>query len=307
MQHWRKSNESGQALVLVLLSLAVVLTLVLFVLSRTITDITVSSRQEEAVRAFSAAEAGIERALVIGSGSSGSIQIGDASYEASVTSYAEGSFDFNYPINMSSGESATTWFVAHDDDGTTVCDGLNPCFTGSSIKVCWGRPGTSSSASTTPAIEVSVLYASTPNNLATAAIGRSAFDPNTNRATVGTSGVAPNGFSAVDVGTCTIDEVAYQFHKTIQFSDLGIPSSAYNNAGGLQLARVRMFYNTDRTHNMGVTVNLGTNSTLPSQGANIISTGTAGESNRRLEVFQGWPEVPSVLEYALYSGGDLTK
>src|SRR6185369_6746883 len=95
-------NESGQALVLVLLSLAVVLTLVLFVLSRSVTDVAVSSRQEEAVRAFSAAEAGVERALVVGS-SSGSTQIGDATYKANVTSYAEGLPDFNYPIVMSSG------------------------------------------------------------------------------------------------------------------------------------------------------------------------------------------------------------
>ncbi len=45
---------------LVLLSMSVVLTLVLFILSRSITDIAVTTSQEEAVRAFSAAEAGVD-------------------------------------------------------------------------------------------------------------------------------------------------------------------------------------------------------------------------------------------------------
>ena len=50
--------ESGQALLLVLLGMAVVLTIVLSILSRSVTDIAVTSREEEALRAFSAAEAG---------------------------------------------------------------------------------------------------------------------------------------------------------------------------------------------------------------------------------------------------------
>ena len=42
----KTAHNAGQALVLVLLSLAVVLTLVLFILSRTITDIAVSTSEE---------------------------------------------------------------------------------------------------------------------------------------------------------------------------------------------------------------------------------------------------------------------
>jgi Tfp pilus assembly protein PilX len=83
-----RKSQKGQALVLVLLSLSVVLTLVLFILSRSITDVAVSSKEEESARAFSAAEAGIERSLVVGSGNSS--DIGDAHYVASVTSFALG-------------------------------------------------------------------------------------------------------------------------------------------------------------------------------------------------------------------------
>src|SRR5688572_30522373 len=122
-----KKFEQGQALVLVLLSLAVVLTLVLFILSRSITDVAISSRQEESVRAFSAAEAGIEKSLVIGAGTS-LTTIGDAKYSSEVSDYSEGSQDFIYPINMASGDYATTWFMAHDSSGNLVCDISSPCF-----------------------------------------------------------------------------------------------------------------------------------------------------------------------------------
>jgi len=60
-------NQKGQAVLIVLLSLSVVLIVVMFVVSRSITDISLSTKEENSLRAFSAAEAGIERALVIGS------------------------------------------------------------------------------------------------------------------------------------------------------------------------------------------------------------------------------------------------
>lgn len=281
-------NQSGQALVVVLLSLSVVLTLVLFVLSRSITDVTVSSSDEQSVRAFSAAEAGIERALVIGQ----SYNDPNLNFSSTVTSFAEGAKDFNYPIALSSGESATTWFTAHDANGNTICDLSNACFTGDTVKLCWGAPGTDANVATTPAVEISIFYDSK--------IARGVYDPNVSRR-------GSNNFSAPDNGTCTVGGVSYAFYKTITLSSLGIPSGSYNLAGGLQFARTRMFYNTTTTHPVGLSVNFANDSVLPSQGMDISSTGTAGESNRRLNVFQGFPEAPSIFDYAVYSGVGLTK
>ena len=56
----RLQNQSGQALLLVLLSMAVILTVVLSILSRSILDVAVTTGEEEALRAFSAAEAGMQ-------------------------------------------------------------------------------------------------------------------------------------------------------------------------------------------------------------------------------------------------------
>jgi len=59
----KKDLLSGQAVLLVVLTLAVVLTLVLSVISRTITDVKITTVEGDSLRAFSAAEAGIERHL----------------------------------------------------------------------------------------------------------------------------------------------------------------------------------------------------------------------------------------------------
>jgi len=267
-------NQSGQALVLVLLSLAVVLTVVLYILSRGITDVAVSSRQEESVRAFSAAEAGIEKALVIGNSSS---LIGDASYTASVSNFAEGSKSFNYPILLYSGDSSTIWFASHD---------ATPGFTGNVIEVCWGKPGTRSDTDTTPAAEIIIYYGSTK-------VARVAYDSNNSRRVT-------NHFSPPNSGICSIGGTNYAFGKNFNLSSLGV-------SGTLQFMRVKMLYNTDVSHPIGVNVNFSGNSVLPSQGKNIVSTGIAGVSNRRIEVFQGWPEIPSIFEYPIYSPSGLTK
>jgi len=286
-----RKSQSGQALVLVLLSLAVVLTLVLFILSRSVTDVAVSGRQEESVRAFSAAEAGIEQALVVGS-SIPKTGIGDASYTTSFTDYAQGLTIFNDPVPLSSGDSATIWFVAHNPDGSLG----STVFTGDSMKICWGAVGSSGNSDTTPAIEVSIYYETKPGTLLTVKVARDAFDPfnSTGLRTV------PNSFAAAPVvGTCTIGDQSYAFQKTVTFSDF---SPVAVNTGGLMLAKIRMFYN-DSPQKVGVSV---TGGTLPSQGKEVDSSGVAGASNRRITVFQGWAEFPFASN-ALLVPGDITK
>lgn len=284
----RKTLESGQALVLVLLSLAVVLTLVLFILSRTVTDIAVSTSSEEAVRAFSAAEAGVEQALVVGAGSAQ--DIGNAKYTSQVTGFAENTTAFNYPTELNSGDSLTVWFVSHDTNGNLKCDSTHRCFTGPRMQVCWGTPGSLSSGGTIPAVEVSIFYDQTAGQPASIQIGRAAFDPDATRR-------GSNSFADPGGSGCTIGGVSYLYGKTFNFSDLGVTS--FNSVNGLQFARIRMLYNNG-PQTVGITVPGGLN--LPSQGQSIVSTGTAGDSNRKLNVFQGWPEVPGIFDYTIYSG-----
>lgn len=289
--------QSGQALLLVLLSMAVVLTIVLSVLSRTITDITVTSKEEEALRAFAAAEAGIEKALIVGSNTG---DFGDgASFTATISNFGFQETEYVYPEKLLSGETAVIWFVDHDeDDGTLTCD-TGECFSGSSMKVCWGEAGTAADSNTTPAIEASIFYTATLGDYSTVRIVRETVDPNATRR-------PENNFSVPDAGTCIIGDTEFEFQKTLDFASLGIPAVSYSNQNGLQFAKIRMLYNTDVANTLGVDVSASGND-LPSQGVRIESAGSSGEANRRIEVFQTFGELPPIFDAAVFSPGGIVK
>lgn len=268
--------QKGQALVLVLLSLAVVLTIVLFILSRSISDVSLSSNESQSISAFSAAEAGVEQALVVGSAPAGSVAVGDASYQASVSDVASGVRSFVYPVELNSGDTMTLWLKSQNG---------GPDFNGDSIRVCWGKPGTASNAGNTPAIETILVHGTGAN----IRVARSTIDPYGVR-------TPNNSFGGVGAGS-TITGQTFPFCTVLN----GL--SAITNK---QFVIVRMFYNTNTSHPIGFD-STRNNWLFPSQGIRVDSSGTAGESSRRVQVFQGWPEVPTVFQYGLYSPSGLTK
>jgi len=291
-------RESGQALLIVLLSMAVVLTIVLSILSFSVTDVAISSREEEALRAFSAAEAGIEKSLLAGTGSIGSFEA--ASFDAAVTNVGEGAKTFVYPQGLALGDTATVWFVSHADTSGFVCSAEKPCFTGSQIKVCWGRSGTSDAVPVTPALEASVVYLATPGDYSSARIARAAIDPNASRR-------GTNLFAAPSAGGCVVEGNSYAFQTTLDFSTLGILPAVYNVENGLQYMTVKLLYNTTTAHGFGVDVNFAGATLLPSQGDKIVSTGTAGEATRKVEVFRLFSNLPTAFNSVLFISGGITK
>ncbi len=267
-------NQKGQALVLVLLSLAVVLTIVLFILSRSITDVSISSGESQSVGAFSAAEAGVEQALVIGSSGSGSV--GDATYNAQVTDVARGVRSFVYPLELNSGDTVTLWLNSQD----TSAD-----YNGNALRICWGKPGTPSGSSTTPAIEAALVYGSPTN----AKVFRQTSDPY--------GGRSPDNSFSSSSGSAVIGGQTFPFCTTL---------NNLSGLGNLQFVTVRMFYNTNSSQPIGFD---STRSSwlFPSQGILVNSSGKSGQSSRKVEVFQGWPEVPSVFQFGLFSPSGITK
>lgn len=290
------ASQKGQALLIVLLVMAVVLTIGLSLVSRSITDITISQKEEESARAFSAAEAGIERALIeaaTGGIISGRYPDTGGEYVVGSAEQLGGGPDFILPTQVASGEVVPVWLVAHDENGDIVCDDEdNPCFIGSSLKICWGEEGTLPDSSTTPSIEASVFY----KNGLQIKIGRGAFDPNSTR-------MATNQFASSDSGTCTIGSTDFAFSKTITFGgaagDLAPRRQRIQDEDGPQIARIRFFYNTDRAHPVGVQV---TGGNLPPQGTKIVSTGTVGDITRKIEVSRLFEDLPSVFDSGLFSG-----
>lgn len=271
----RRNNQSGQAVLVVLLSLSVVLIVVLFILSRSITDISLSTKEEDSLRAFSAAEAGIERALLAGSGSG---SIGSANYSTTVTGFASGLGYVTYPIAIKSGENATFWFK-RDDESIS--------FSGGQVKFCWGNVGTSSTSAETPALEITFFYTTVPNNLTTLRLARFALDPNSSRR-------SSNGFEDAQIGNCTIGEDTYVFQKT-----LNVPNN-------IRFATAKILYNIQTAHKVGISVG-ESGSILPSQGEKIESAGSYGDANRRIDVYQLHSEAPPIFANVLFSTNGIIK
>jgi len=305
--------QKGQTLLIVLLSMAAILTLVLSVISRSVTDVSFSRLDEDALRAFSAAEAGIERALIVGTSVSDTVGPSGSSFNAVVSGIAEGASSFAYPTEIYSGESVYIWFVSHDANGDLVCNapGGLPCFTGLTGSFCWGTadPPTDPDGATAPAIEVSVFYdpaltGVSAGNFSSVRVGRATFDANTSRR-------LSNNF-VVDQGACGAGGENFAFSGDIAFGtdansatvDLGIPCVGSN--GCLLAARVRAIYNTDFTHPIGLDVQPAT---LPAQGRKIDSTGTSGsgESVRKIEAYRTFGGPPPIFDASVFSQESVIK
>jgi hypothetical protein len=286
--------------------MATVLTVALSVVSRSISDVSITTQQEESLRAFSAAEAGVEEALVsqvpLGTELNETVSepgtSAEAEFSASIVGFPNESRDYIYPIEIASGDSATVWLMGHDGNNNLVCgSGGQACFTGSTLEFCWGKDGTTVSGATAPAVEISVLY----ENAGAYHISRATVDPNSSRR-------GSNGFGAPDAanssGACTVGAQEFVARERVNLNSIGIPAGVTGSAGAMKLVKVRMLYNTDQTQTLAVR-SQGNN--LPAQGKKIDSEGQAGESTRRVEVYALYPDVPSIFDSAIFSATGITK
>ncbi len=294
-------TQSGQALLLVMLSMAVAMVVVLSIVSNSITNVSISSRGEEALRAFSAAEAGIEKSLIAGSGVSGNFE--GSTFTSTISGFAQGSTSFVFPQELFSGDTASVWLVSHASDGSWMCDATHPCFAGKKIKVCWGNIGTNGNDATAPALEMSLFYTSIPGDYSTAKIARATFDPNSSRR-------GSNSFAAPDSGSCTIGAQTFPFQKTIDLqTDLLITPAIYTVSNNLQFAKIRTMYSAAISTPFGVDIQFpeNNNAVLPSQGTQAESTGISGGAERKVQVFRSFAQIPSIFDSVLFSPGGIAQ
>ncbi len=290
------TNQKGQAVLVVLLVMAVAVTVVLSVVASSTSDIRIGTTETQSLRAFSAAEAGIEKALVANSSTQGIV--GNATYNATVSGLGQGKNNFVYPADIAGGDNGFIWFVSHADNGTLVCDASHTCFTGNTVKVCWGKQGSPDAAATTPALEVSIFYVS--GVPATAKVAKAIYDPNGSRR-------SSNSYAASDAGGCSISQNQYAFQKQITLSGLGIPAAVYSVQNGLQFMSVKMLYNSDVSQPMGVDVNFAGNGLLPSQGNQVSSTGSLSQATRKIEVTRSYNQAPAIFDSAIFAPGGLAQ
>lgn len=299
-------NKSGQALLIILLALVTITTVVLSIVSRSVSEVELTNKEEDSLRAFSAAETGIEQALIVGSigdtvnqdievPTSGGSDSVISNYTTTVSGFPEASNQFAYPYELLSGDSGGVWLVTKDGNTILPCSSTAPCFTPSDMRVCWGATGTGANTATTPAIELSFVYEDPPGSFHTS---RALYDPYSAR-TLGANG---NKFETATIGSCVIDGETFAFSKQLNsgdFTSLGMP----NVAGQIKLMKVRFLYNTTIAHTFGVS----TSGVFPSQGKQVSSTGQAGNATRKIEAYLLNPALPSVFDSAIYSGVSVIK
>lgn len=284
-------NANGQVILILLLIMSVALAVGLSVVQRSLTDVSTAAKIDQSSRAFSAAEAGIERAL-----SQPAVGFLPTALDNNA---AIGNVDnlpvpgpglaVEYPQNNKE-EIAQVWLATPQNLSDTVYDGAT-------LDVFWGDPNVS--AGDEPAIEIGVTYESR-DNPSKYLTKKYFFDPVINR---------DNGF--VHVTTCSsIGSIAFSDQspvpkgKTFYCKTTLDLNEDITNESKLILVRARLLY-TRSPHPIAVAPESG--KSLPTQGRVITSVGISGETQRKVQLFQVDKVVPFYYDYALFAADEIEK
>ncbi len=280
-------KQSGQVLLILLLVMTVGLGIALSVIGRSLSDISSSTKLEQSTRAFSVAEAGIERAL---RGDTNGVNFTDNSSQATV--YDSGLLPGNgqaleYPP-ISKEEIAQFWLA---NPATTPPTNY---YTQSSINVYWGT--TNLAPADQAALEITVVYLSGT----TITSKKYYLDPNSSRA-------ATNGFSAPTNCSNSGNVIATTLGVGRMFycrSTLDLTGMAPN----LYLARMRLLYTSISQSIAFVPVGTcGSACSLPPQAETFTSIGSSGDTQRALQLSTFQKVVPFYFDYAIFSQADIKK
>lgn len=251
------NNQSGQIALVVLLIMIVILTIALSVVSQSLTDMKISLNEKEALRAFSAAEAGIEEIL-----SRATLPTIAQTIDVPVAS------GLNASVRVSpTGEGAKQTI----NDGEAMTINLSGA-TATALIINWIDKTMSDETSNKASIEV-VIYS------------------NTNR--FKRYAIYPNDNSHIDDFTSESTAGDGVYHRKTTISGI---------AGSDVLARIRPLYNKAT---IMVTSN---NGSLPLQQYNLTSVANVtGDKTSQVAVTRTIPTLPTIFDYVLFTGGDITK
>ena len=273
-----KRFDEGQIVLILVLITVVGLTIGLSLISRTITDIRISSQIEQSSRAFSAAEAGIETALRgnIAIGPTGTINLEGASANYKVRQLGGNTDDYNTPLTEV-GSNQTLWLVDHNPDNSINESGYSYPVN-SILEICFGSvPGSD------PAVLVSIFYKDGNEYK----VAKKAYD----------SVSRSNGFMMADVlgGYC---EGKFPFRKLI------IPSTDADSTTDdfeIDPASIFLFLRLQPIYS-ATAFTVSPQSILPVQGRIIDSIGqTETGVVRKIQVVQGYPVLPALLDFTFFS------
>lgn len=316
--------KTGQALVIVLLVLAVAATVGLSIASRSVNEVNLSTTQDDSSQALSAAESGIEAVLNnpnLGTGGTPvPLPTPPSTTGAPLANYSianKAAFGSSSSVHLGesllSGDDATLFLQNVNPDGSFTDTGCWNCGLGDSrgggnIIACWGDGDLSGES--LPSLEVTFYYWDHTDHTRVS-VKKAAFNY---FGIVSTSPRWSNGFTETASGTFMDGRPnCGEANKYASRTDMSITQGgggqmqmvAANCPSGVCVPlfmRWRMIYN-DTTGQRIKALSSGT--VYPSQGNTYEVLGTAGQTTRRVQVTQRFPVVPGIMDHVLFSNGSL--
>lgn len=256
---------------IVILIMVVSLTVGLSVASRSIVNLRTSTEEENSQRAFSAAEAGIEKALATGAGITARQGLGNNAFIEGVEIVETSGTEFV----LNGGN------IVEKDNGIDIWLSDYPSYVNKKdvddLVIYWGSQNESCTTSppSAAAIELIVLSGTTRSPQST----RYTYDPCSRE----------NNFSSADTGSYLIRGKTFKYRT---------PLSGGNEIGEIEdglIARVVPLY-------ASTPIGVSSDVSLPLQGKVIQSTGESGGTQRKITYFQGYPQLPvEFFQYILFS------
>ncbi len=304
-----KNLQTGQAILALILIMTVALAIGVSIIQKSLVDVSNSTKVEESQRALSAAEAGIEKALN-NSSTTGGVALENQSAAAvddkpnipAIPANASQQDGLEYPP-ISKEEFAHFW-LADPNSTLPACNSGKVCYNQASLDVYWGDPSLSSDKA---AVEVKIIYydgakyVSLPYYIDSDATRSNGFTSTTNPSPNIALTCPPTTPPTTVFGTGRL----FTCRARISSLPVTLPNM-------LMLVRMRLLYNStsqpvavQSTAANCSSSNLG--ACLPTQARIVKSTGSAGQAQRIVQVFQINNVVPPYFDFAIFSAGPINK
>lgn len=282
-----KKGQRGQILLIVVLTMIVALTVGLSIAARIVTELRLSKQNEESQRAFQAAESGIQQTLArqsaIGSINAPITFDNNSAFSTTFVTDSGAAIVLNNGLEVDQAIGADVWLS--DYSPNPALQFLNPMGGGNPVAITlyWGSTSQASCGSTAgdsaaPAIEVTLLR----GPIANPTISRNVFEAaGCNRITNAIVGTTSGG-------PFTLKGTTFRNSVNLTFN-----GSSLSN--GLVMKVIPIYNST--------VVGFQSDGTLfPAQGSIVTSTGTSGDTVRKVEYYQSYPQLPlEVFPYSLLS------
>jgi len=284
-----RGGQNGQILLIVVLTMIVALTVGLSIAARVVTELKLSKQNEESQRAFQAAESGIqqtiERQSAIGTLNSPINLDNNASFSTTFTTDNGTAIVVNNGQEVDQASGADVWLSDYSANPANLF--LNQMGAGSPVAITlyWGNENqtscfASSGDSAAPAIEVVLLR----GTVASPSIQKNVYEA----AGCGTSRISGATEGTTVGGPYTLKGVTFRNSASLTFNGASL-------SNGLIMKVIPIF-------NSSLVGFQSSGIVFPAQGSIVTSTGTSGDTVRKVVYFQSYPQLPlEIFPYSLLS------